>query len=144
MKKVLVLFLIVGAFQSLVSQEPTQYKRLNDLRENSELKRKCEQEKRARFIKGKVEEQCDCLDQLVDSRIEILKKMKEDALEQRSKDGQILGLLLLENQLTNLYGVDNLVKKPIDTILTDKDNNIKNEELNNIKDLIVESVLKEQ
>jgi hypothetical protein len=65
MKKVLVLLSMASVAQGL-SAERTQYKHLNQLNGHSEIRKKCEEVKPARFIRGSTERACDTLNNRFD------------------------------------------------------------------------------
>jgi len=73
MKKVLVLLSMISMAQGLNSEQqpaslqPTQYKYLNRLHEDSQIRKQCELVDRAWFVKGEAENACDALDDLFDA-----------------------------------------------------------------------------
>jgi hypothetical protein len=78
MKKILALLVITGVVQGLYSsQQPIQYKYLNRLNSNSELRKKCEEVDRAWFVKGKTEKACDNLDNAYLLYTQVMGNLKE-------------------------------------------------------------------
>lgn len=62
MKKVLVLLLTVSVGQSLLAErQPTQYKYLNRLHPDSQIRKQCEQVNRE-SVKGRLQSACDLID----------------------------------------------------------------------------------
>lgn len=85
MKKVLASLLIVGIAQGL-SAEPTQYKHLHRLRNDSKFRIGCEQVNRALFFKGKIEKTCDSVDNDFDIYVQEFHKYTERNKEKIEKD----------------------------------------------------------
>jgi hypothetical protein len=69
MKKFLALLSIAFVAQGLLA-ESTQYKYLNRLHEDSQIRKQCEQKKRAWFVKGETEKACDLLDNMFTTTIQ--------------------------------------------------------------------------
>jgi hypothetical protein len=115
MKKLLALLSIVGVAQGLFS-EPTRYKHLNELNEKSEIRRKCEEVKLAKFVKGKTEKACDTLDKFFNG--EIRGQEVDDALESLGvTDKDVVEIGYLEALAKHILAEERRTSKAIPAII---------------------------